>query len=81
MNRRNFLSGLSALGTTGLLLRPIEPIFAAETPTGSFKLPPLPYAYSALAPHIDARTMEIHHLCQKSEHGFGQVSQASRQNH
>ncbi|MEG3001729.1 MAG: superoxide dismutase [Comamonas sp.] len=24
-------------------------------------LPPLPYAYDALAPHIDAHTMEIHH--------------------
>ena len=24
-------------------------------------LPPLPYAYNALEPHIDARTMEIHH--------------------
>ena len=27
----------------------------------SFKLPELPYAYDALEPHIDARTMEIHH--------------------
>lgn len=27
----------------------------------SFELPNLPYAYDALAPHIDARTMEIHH--------------------
>ncbi|MDT8347596.1 MAG: superoxide dismutase [Flavobacteriaceae bacterium] len=27
----------------------------------SFKLPDLPYAYNALEPHIDARTMEIHH--------------------
>ncbi len=26
-----------------------------------FTLPPLPYAYNALEPHIDARTMEIHH--------------------
>jgi Fe-Mn family superoxide dismutase len=26
-----------------------------------FELPPLPYAYDALEPHIDARTMEIHH--------------------
>lgn len=26
-----------------------------------FKLPPLPYAFDALEPHIDARTMEIHH--------------------
>lgn len=27
----------------------------------AFTLPPLPYAYDALEPHIDARTMEIHH--------------------
>lgn len=26
-----------------------------------FKLPELPYAFNALEPHIDARTMEIHH--------------------
>jgi Fe-Mn family superoxide dismutase len=27
----------------------------------AFELPYLPYAYDALEPHIDARTMEIHH--------------------
>ena len=27
----------------------------------AFDLPKLPYAYDALEPHIDARTMEIHH--------------------
>ncbi len=27
----------------------------------SYSLPDLPYAYDALQPHIDARTMEIHH--------------------
>lgn len=27
----------------------------------SFKLPALPYAHNALEPHIDAKTMEIHH--------------------
>ncbi|MDO4245490.1 MAG: superoxide dismutase [Mn] [Deinococcus sp.] len=26
-----------------------------------YTLPPLPYAYDALEPHIDAKTMEIHH--------------------
>ena len=26
-----------------------------------WELPKLPYAYAALEPHIDARTMEIHH--------------------
>ncbi|CAD74947.1 superoxide dismutase, Mn family [Rhodopirellula baltica SH 1] len=34
-----------------------------QTPmsTMAFTLPELPYAYDALEPHIDARTMEIHH--------------------
>ena len=27
----------------------------------AYELPQLPYAYDALEPHIDARTMEIHH--------------------
>ena len=27
----------------------------------AYELPPLPYDYSALEPHIDARTMQIHH--------------------
>ena len=27
----------------------------------AFELPKLPYAYTALEPHIDAKTMEIHH--------------------
>ena len=34
---------------------------AAATPGGPFTLPPLPYAYDALEPHIDAQTMQIHH--------------------
>jgi len=34
---------------------------AAPAPAGPFKLPPLPYEFDALEPHIDARTMEIHH--------------------
>jgi superoxide dismutase, Fe-Mn family len=27
----------------------------------AYTLPPLPYAYDALEPHVDAQTMEIHH--------------------
>ncbi|MGC3956474.1 MAG: superoxide dismutase [Verrucomicrobiota bacterium] len=34
---------------------------AAAAPFEPFKLPALPYALDALEPHIDARTMEIHH--------------------
>ena len=34
----------------------------------AFSLPALPYAYDALEPHIDARTMEIHHT--KHHNGY-----------
>jgi Fe-Mn family superoxide dismutase len=34
----------------------------------SYQLPELPYAYDALEPHIDARTMEIHHT--KHHNGY-----------
>ena len=34
----------------------------------AFELPNLPYAYDALEPHIDARTMEIHHT--KHHNGY-----------
>lgn len=36
----------------------------------TFKLPSLPYAHDALEPHIDARTMEIHH----TKHHAGYVN-------
>jgi Fe-Mn family superoxide dismutase len=36
----------------------------------AFELPNLPYGYDALEPHIDARTMEIHH----SKHHNGYVT-------
>src|SRR4051794_36160834 len=34
---------------------------APAAPAGPFTVPQLPYAFNALEPHIDARTMEIHH--------------------
>ena len=34
---------------------------AQDDPTGPYTLPPLPYDYKALEPHIDALTVEIHH--------------------
>ncbi len=38
-----------------------QPTTLAAVISEPFKLPPLPYAVDALEPHIDARTMEIHH--------------------
>ena len=34
---------------------------SSVAPVGPYTLPPLPYAYEALEPHIDAETMRIHH--------------------
>lgn len=34
---------------------------ATEQQAEPFSLPPLPYPYDALEPHIDAKTMQIHH--------------------
>ena len=59
MNRRNFLlQGSTALA--GLLLANSPLRVYADHHEGQ-NLPPLPYAYDALEPHIDKRTMEIHY--------------------
>lgn len=57
-----------ALGLTLLLgmhpatvAAPSAPVTLAATGTASFQVPPLPYAYDALAPYIDAQTMRLHH--------------------
>ena len=60
--RREFLKGLGAFGGLALAsqMRP-QTAWGAATAGGGYTLPKLPYAYDALEPHIDARTMEIHH--------------------
>jgi superoxide dismutase, Fe-Mn family len=62
MTRREALqrTGLvAAIATVGAIeIKAADP---APAPTGPFTLPKLPYAYDALEPHIDAKTMEIHH--------------------
>lgn len=37
------------------------PTITAAAEIAPFQVPPLPYAYDALAPYIDARTMHLHH--------------------
>jgi Fe-Mn family superoxide dismutase len=50
------------LGSAAVVAVAATPIHVrAQAAEGPFKLEPLPYANDALAPHIDARTMEIHH--------------------
>src|SRR5258708_4817122 len=55
-----------ALKTTALVaaaasLNPTGSALGQATAAGPYVVPPLPYAFDALEPHIDARTMEIHH--------------------
>ena len=38
-----------------------QPATTSSPPGGPFTLPPLPYSFDALEPHIDAETMQIHH--------------------
>lgn len=46
----------------GLTEREAESVEGQETvPIGQHRLPPLPYPYDALEPHIDERTMRLHH--------------------
>jgi Fe-Mn family superoxide dismutase len=61
LTRRQLLWGAGA-GAAALALNPLAPLsaLAADDKPG-FTLPPLPYAYDALEPHIDAETMRIHH--------------------
>jgi len=62
LTRRQALKTLG-LGAAGLLLgqKAFGQAAAQAPPAGPFRLAPLPYANNALEPHIDARTMEIHH--------------------
>ena len=65
MTRRQALKN-AALASVALAALPgaiaqTSPATPAEVPTGPFTVPALPYAYNALEPYIDARTMQIHH--------------------
>ena len=60
MSRRDLLRTAGA-GAALLTLPTVAlPQDAAKKDAG-FTLPPLPYAVDALEPHLDAKTMEIHH--------------------
>jgi len=64
MLRASALIGVGLAGMRGGTLLAQEaatPTVAPPAPTGPFTLPDLPFAFDALAPSIDAMTMEIHH--------------------
>jgi superoxide dismutase, Fe-Mn family len=56
LTRRTFLAGSAAVAAVAVT----RGAYAQAAP-GPFQLPPLGYPFNALEPHIDARTMEIHH--------------------
>ncbi len=52
----------------------VERLIAQAYQNGRYTLPPLPYPYDALEPHIDARTMRLHH----DQHHLGYVNGLNR---
>ncbi|MGF9700733.1 Fe-Mn family superoxide dismutase [Paenibacillus sp. MABNR03] len=51
----------SSGATESMTLPSAPPVKEKPVPIGGHTLPPLPYAYNALEPHIDEMTMRIHH--------------------
>ena len=60
LSRRDMLQ-VAVAGLAGSQLHPLSAGFVKAEAPARFELPPLPYAEDALEPHIDARTMGIHH--------------------
>ena len=61
MSRRQLMIAATGIAAVAASPRIIFTQAAASLPTGPFKVDPLAYPANALAPHIDALTMEIHH--------------------
>jgi Fe-Mn family superoxide dismutase len=64
MTRRDALQNITWLGAAAVSASGLGlsgSALAADPAPGPFTLPSLPYAFDALEPHIDAKTMEIHH--------------------
>lgn len=66
MTRRQAIKSTVLAGAALAAISPAHAQSSSSSPAGSasggpFTLPPLPYAYDALEPYIDARTMQIHH--------------------
>jgi superoxide dismutase, Fe-Mn family len=60
LTRRELLRTTAGAGAALLAVPSLS--VAQEPAKGvAYTLPPLPYAFDALEPHIDAKTMEIHH--------------------
>lgn len=60
LHRRHFVK-LGTLAASAALLPDFAAAASAAAPAEPYVLPDLPYPAAALEPHIDTRTMEIHH--------------------
>ncbi len=67
LDRRDFLK-LAGIAATVAIVPPAAALAGCTNPaesagdnTMAYELPALPYKFDALEPHIDAKTMEIHH--------------------
>ncbi len=61
LSRRHVMMAATGLVAAAAAPRLVFAQAAAPAPAGPFKLPPLGYPFAALEPHIDAKTMELHH--------------------
>ena len=63
LSRRRFFSAAASIVAVVAAPRVTFAQAPAATPaaTGPFSVPPLKYPFNAFEPHIDAKTMEIHH--------------------
>jgi Fe-Mn family superoxide dismutase len=67
MDRKKFITSIGMLSiVAGVkkiegVTRNLDQTINRSSIMSKFELAPLPYAFNALEPHIDARTMEIHH--------------------
>jgi Fe-Mn family superoxide dismutase len=66
MTRRHALKSAALASVAFAASSPLRNLSAQPAPSqaapgGPFTVPPLLYAFDALEPHIDARTMQIHH--------------------
>ena len=52
---------LKSAGALALAMAAVPLRTLAQSASGPHKLPPLGYAFDALEPYIDAKTMELHH--------------------
>ena len=76
-SRRDFIKKGAMLAASGIVGSALADSLANNSlagETGAFTLPPLPYGYDALEPHIDKMTMEIHH----AKHHQGYVNNLNK---